>query len=667
VPHVTSGIINSLQVINGSNYETVNLRTAGNAASQTITITGHVRMNAYSIPIVSEIYIFDTTDNDSIKNTLETYGYSIVRSFAPSTSFENNVESIVGNMSGDKIPINLSVKSDIDRIKEINGIGNLKNVTITTTKTAYIDSPNDPTQIYINGYQGDNIKIKVSGSSLSNNTTITAFLNYTDSSRETKNNIPRNTDNIFSLTNDLTYIGFYITNLAIGQILSIDVETIPIEGMLTDISQNKKDITKLQNEKADVGIAVLNYGDYVLENGRINSTNGSIAEPSSFKHIVLNLANTNIIEFIPASQGLSPTYGYAFYDENGNYVSGKGFLSAEQNVKTIINVPPNAKTWKYGFYNPQWNDTKYNTFICYDTELTIYGIQNQINKLIGSDLNVVCFGDSMTQGNQDSTGNTYPKYLGELLGLAVYNAGVGGEDTLQIASRQGGIHLMAEPFTIPATTDAVAVTLSCLEHDYTDPFYIISQANGGINPVEIAGVVGTLTFTGNLATQTYTYTFARNIVGDAVALTRPEPVITYTSKMRDYIQIFWVGTNDTPCSLDTVKDKIVPRIDAMIAWTNAKNYLVIGLTAKSRFSDLVDCNTYMQRHFGTRFIDISKYILQYGLQDESITPTSQDTTDIINGEIPSSLRVDAIHMNKNGYHIVANQVYKRGQLLGYWG
>ena len=363
---------------------------------------------------------------------------------------------------------------------------------------------------------------------------------------------------------------------------------------------------------------------------------------------------------------VQPSSICAFYNENGDFISGRGFGNSETDVKVSVDVPANAKTWKYGFYNPWWGDSKYNTFTFYDTDMTIYGIQNQINEITGKSAQVVCFGDSLTQGNQDSTGKTYPLYLSTLIGKSAVNAGVGGENSLQIASRQGGIHLMVEPFTIPATATAVSVTLSCLEHDYGDNFGIIMQAVGNINPVEIAGVVGTLTYTGNWSTPTYTYTFTRNTPGDAVEITRPMPVISNTSKMRDYIQIIWAGTNDSPYTLDTVKNDIVPRIDAMIEWMSTKNFLVIGLTAKTRFSDLVDCNTYMQKHFGTRFIDISRYILQYGLSDESITPTSQDTTDIANGEIPASLRADTIHLNQYGYDIVANQVYKRGQLLGYW-
>lgn len=45
------------------------------------------------------------------------------------------------------------------------------------------------------------------------------------------------------------------------------------------------------------------------------------------------------------------------------------------------------------------------------------------------------WGDSLTSGNQDGTGVTYPNVLAGLLGKAVYNQGVGGETSTQIKNR----------------------------------------------------------------------------------------------------------------------------------------------------------------------------------------------------------------------------------------
>src|SRR5215469_11139363 len=48
---------------------------------------------------------------------------------------------------------------------------------------------------------------------------------------------------------------------------------------------------------------------------------------------------------------------------------------------------------------------------------------------------VACWGDSLTQGNQDLTGVSYPSALQQLLGVTVYNGGIDGQTSPQIAAR----------------------------------------------------------------------------------------------------------------------------------------------------------------------------------------------------------------------------------------
>ena len=48
---------------------------------------------------------------------------------------------------------------------------------------------------------------------------------------------------------------------------------------------------------------------------------------------------------------------------------------------------------------------------------------------------IACWGDSLTQGNQDLTGVSYPGILQQLLGVTVYNGGIDGQTSSQIAPR----------------------------------------------------------------------------------------------------------------------------------------------------------------------------------------------------------------------------------------
>lgn len=49
--------------------------------------------------------------------------------------------------------------------------------------------------------------------------------------------------------------------------------------------------------------------------------------------------------------------------------------------------------------------------------------------------NVATWGDSLTAGNEDGTGVTYPNVLASLLNTTVFNGGVGGQTSSQILTR----------------------------------------------------------------------------------------------------------------------------------------------------------------------------------------------------------------------------------------
>lgn len=54
---------------------------------------------------------------------------------------------------------------------------------------------------------------------------------------------------------------------------------------------------------------------------------------------------------------------------------------------------------------------------------------------VNSLANIAAWGDSLTAGNQDGTGTTYPEVLAQLSGVPVYNGGVSGQTSTQIATR----------------------------------------------------------------------------------------------------------------------------------------------------------------------------------------------------------------------------------------
>jgi hypothetical protein len=269
---------------------------------------------------------------------------------------------------------------------------------------------------------------------------------------------------------------------------------------------------------------------------------------------------------------------------------------------------------------------------------------------------ISCWGDSKTAGNQDGTGVTYPKVLQDLLtangySYTVNNMGVGGEYTTGIAGRQGGLPLTVQPFTIPAGTTPVQVTISSTGR-------IAQQGVAGLNPVIINGVEGTLSYDW---TNLYN-TFTRSVAGSSVSVTRPSQVITKAMRSnRNDILIIDMGTNG---GFGTV-DEWIKQIRCMVDYAQCKEFIVIGRNIENEnpvFKNSV-IEPEFKKAFGNRYINLREYEVAYGLQDVGITPTTADNTAIASGQVPPSLLFDAVHENQYGYTIKGQQAFKKLQEL----
>lgn len=300
------------------------------------------------------------------------------------------------------------------------------------------------------------------------------------------------------------------------------------------------------------------------------------------------------------------------------------------------------------------------------TESLMDEIEQKINAKVPNVIN--CWGDSLTfgYGATDRNTETYPKVLQKLLGdsFTVNNYAVSGEGTQQIASRQGGTLAYVQPCTIPAN-GSVNITLKDL---VGTSIFLLNQGDAGINPCYINGIKGTL------SKDSSNIVFTRLENGDAVEIMHPVPLITDANKnARDGIIIIWCGSNnrtyfnDSPTIEKNEVHNIIRCIKTMIKHSNCGGkYIVIGLTSKAYMPQIEMVNKAFATEFGEHFLDVRNNILLSGLKESEITPVDQDNTDIENGEIPSSLRVDEIHFNTKGYALIAKYVYELGKTLGYW-
>lgn len=192
-----------------------------------------------------------------------------------------------------------------------------------------------------------------------------------------------------------------------------------------------------------------------------------------------------------------------------------------------------------------------------------------------------------------------------------------------------------------------------------------NQKGNGVNPCYIDGVKGTVAWDESNLTNT----FVREARGNEVKITKEMPLVTDGMiNHRGNIMVIWAGTNDKPKTKERAQ-YVIDSIRDMIAYAETDKYIVIGLTSKAYMGDFIDNNTKIwSQNFGTKFVNVRKYLMNYALEDEAITPTEQDRIDIENGEIPSSLRAtnDPVHLNAKGYHCIARLIHERGKLLGYW-
>lgn len=274
---------------------------------------------------------------------------------------------------------------------------------------------------------------------------------------------------------------------------------------------------------------------------------------------------------------------------------------------------------------------------------------------------VICWGDSLTRGATQSYNESYPKQLGDLLGTdyTVVNYGVGGESARTIAGRQGGLPFVVSPFTIPADTSSVEISLTSLDGNTIAPLKQEVGNEKGLNPISIDGVIGELSINNDNGK----YYFKRSESGDVVNITHD--TIVQTKAMRECVGfpvIIWVGANEG--SYDTL-DQLINYTDLMIKFANTNNFLIIG-RCNSDKNHIQDYETKMLEKYGAKFINIRDYLVKFGLSELGMTPTEQDNKDISIGYIPSSLKTDTVHLITSGYGLVAKACYERGKILEYW-
>ena len=272
---------------------------------------------------------------------------------------------------------------------------------------------------------------------------------------------------------------------------------------------------------------------------------------------------------------------------------------------------------------------------------------------------IVCWGDSLTEGANGAT--PYTAKLAELLGsnYTVINRGCGGDTAEGIACRQGGLPIYLQPCVLSNKAhEAVNVTFKNIIGESVKPMFDASYDGQRTN------INGKSYYT-SLRGENRQPVLCAYTDGEGQTINRPY-YLHYGEydTLRNKTMVIWSGSNNAP-NEETIEN-VIQKIRAMIAHNGNNNYIVIGLTSLTAMPDVLKCNCKMALAFGIHFLDISDYLRNYALDDLKITKTEQDATDINNGDVPSSLRTDSVHLTSAANEVVANQVNNKGKELGYW-
>lgn len=361
--------------------------------------------------------------------------------------------------------------------------------------------------------------------------------------------------------------------------------TLTIEGGLAEakatgeaIGSLKEDIVANSNElynkeKEEIAVEPSDYN--LLENkvAYIDTNNEIMTYENANAYVMHKIViSGEKYRILSQTHGSVNTLLYAICDSNGKVInSAKMGVSPNTYITTEISIPSNGV------------ELYLNEFPTQTYPLVVNKIETiNISKINGKET-VNCWGDSLTcgVGVGDSYSKAFPYVLYGLLdGREVINCGVGGENTINIASRQGGLPNIVKPFTIPANASKVEVKLTNIYGGSTgillqggsalDPTTGKYVMTAQINPCSINGVEGTLTY------ENGKYYFSRSENGESVIVSRPTPLITYAMKsMRDNINIIWIGTNGG----FTTSAELIECIEAMIDYMSPinKKYIVIGI------------------------------------------------------------------------------------------
>ena len=251
---------------------------------------------------------------------------------------------------------------------------------------------------------------------------------------------------------------------------------------------------------------------------------------------------------------------------------------------------------------------------------------------------IAAWGDSLTPGYVTQLRTLFPN-------RTIFNGGVGGQTSTQIAGRQGGVIPLwtIEGNVIPESGGVKVTAQSSTLHN--------TQGPGQITGV-LDGIPGVFSFD-----KVSTYTFTRTTPGLAKIVEPGSPFFVDVFNRNTWVNTFWYGRNNTH-QAEVVKFDISASVNFLSPGNN--QFIVFSILNGDRVNEsvgevvyqrIMKLNQDIQNIYPQNYIDIRSYLVS---QYDPSNP--QDVIDFQNDVVPSSLRRDNLHLNNQGSLLVAKKV-----------
>lgn len=122
--------------------------------------------------------------------------------------------------------------------------------------------------------------------------------------------------------------------------------------------------------------------------------------------------------------------------------------------------------------------------------------------------------------------------------------------------------------------------------------------------------------------------------------------------------LIWAGRNGVLTSPETVKSDIA----AMVAALGHSNYLVLSIlngdralekAGEANYNTIIGVNQYLEATYGAKYWDVRALLVA------NHDGSAQDLIDFANDVVPTSLRVDDIHLTRNAYALIGPGIASR--------